>query len=65
MDKISCYIRKKDVGEWNMKKLLVGSLLTLAMLAGISFGSALVDQNQAVTNHNDVVQLASDLPFEY
>ncbi|MCM3736387.1 quorum-sensing peptide PapR [Bacillus cytotoxicus] len=48
-----------------MKKILVGSLLTLAMLAGISFGSTLVDQNQAVTNHNDVVQLASDLPFEH
>ncbi|MEI4801073.1 quorum-sensing peptide PapR [Bacillus sp. NPDC077411] len=48
-----------------MKKLLVGSLLTLAMLAGISFGTAVVDQNQAVTNHNEVVQLASDLPFEY
>ena len=53
------------MGEWNMKKLLVGSLLTLAMLAGISFGGALVDQNQAVTNHSDVVQLASDLPYEH
>lgn len=65
MDKISCYIKRKIWREWNMKKLLVGSLLTLAMLAGISFGTAVVDQNQAVTNHNEVVQLASDLPFEY
>lgn len=48
-----------------MKKILVGSLLTLAMLAGISFGGTLVEQNQAVTNHSDVVQLASDLPYEH
>ncbi|MEH6889519.1 quorum-sensing peptide PapR [Bacillus sp. JJ864] len=48
-----------------MKKVLVGSLLTLAMLASISFGSTLVEQNQAVTNHSDVVQLASDLPYEH
>lgn len=65
MDNISCYIKIKRYGDGIMKKIIVGSLLTLAMLAGISFGDALVDQNQAVTNHGEVVQLASDLPFEH
>ncbi|MDM5190977.1 quorum-sensing peptide PapR [Bacillus sp. DX4.1] len=48
-----------------MKKLLIGSLLTLAMVAGISFSDVVLDRNHAVTDHNEVVQLASDLPFEY
>ncbi|MGH1054958.1 quorum-sensing peptide PapR [Bacillus paranthracis] len=48
-----------------MKKLLIGSLLTLAMAWGISLGDTALEKNQ-VTSHNDQeVQLASDVPFEY
>ncbi|MCX2827672.1 cell-cell signaling protein PapR [Bacillus pseudomycoides] len=48
-----------------MKKLLIGSMLTLAMICGISFGDKLVEKSHAVTHNDQEVQLASDLPFEY
>ncbi|HDX9614651.1 TPA: quorum-sensing peptide PapR [Bacillus toyonensis] len=48
-----------------MRKLLIGSLLTVAMLACISFGDTSVDQSQVAANHNEVEQLIPELPFEY
>ncbi|MDH2892959.1 quorum-sensing peptide PapR [Bacillus cytotoxicus] len=46
----------------NMKKFLACSLVAVAMLAGVAFG---VGQDQALTNQQEEVQLASDLPFEH
>ncbi|MCI0765287.1 quorum-sensing peptide PapR [Bacillus sp. TL12] len=48
-----------------MKKLLIGSMLTLAMMWGISLGDKLVDESYGVIHNDQEVQLASDLPFEY
>ncbi|KEK25526.1 quorum-sensing peptide PapR [Bacillus gaemokensis] len=48
-----------------MKKLLIGSVLTLAMVWGISLGDTFVEKSQVITDNNQEVQLASDLPFEY
>ncbi|CAI8858490.1 MULTISPECIES: quorum-sensing peptide PapR [Bacillus] len=48
-----------------MKKLLIGSMLTLAMVWGISFGDKLVEESHTITHNDQEVQLASDLPFEY
>ncbi len=46
----------------NMKKFLACSLVAVTMLAGVVFG---VSQEQALTNQQEQVQLASDLPFEH
>lgn len=46
----------------NMKKFLACSLVVVTMLAGVVFG---VSQEQAQTNQQEQVQLASDLPFEH
>lgn len=48
-----------------MKKLLIGSLLTLAMAWGISAGGTALEKNHVISDNNQEVQLASDLPFEY
>jgi hypothetical protein len=48
-----------------MKKLLIGSLLTLAMAWGISLGDTSLEKSQVISHNNQEVQLASDLPFEY
>ncbi|PEB52363.1 cell-cell signaling protein PapR [Bacillus pseudomycoides] len=48
-----------------MKKLLIGSLLTLAMAWGISAGGTALEKNHVIPANNQEVQLASDLPFEY
>ncbi|CAI8716670.1 MULTISPECIES: quorum-sensing peptide PapR [Bacillus] len=45
-----------------MKKFLACGLMVMAMLAGITFG---VSQDHALTNQQEQVQLASDLPFEH
>ncbi|MGE7882641.1 quorum-sensing peptide PapR [Bacillus sp. NPDC094077] len=45
-----------------MKKFLACSLVAVAMLAGVVFG---VSQEQALTNQQEQVQLASDIPFEH
>lgn len=45
-----------------MKKFLACSLMAIAMLAGVAFG---VSQDHALTNQQEQVQLASDLPFEH
>jgi len=48
-----------------MKKLLIGSLLTLAMAWGISLGDTALEKSQ-LTSHNDQeVQLAGEVPFEF
>ncbi|WP_088293220.1 quorum-sensing peptide PapR [Bacillus mycoides] len=48
-----------------MKKLLIGSLLTLAMAWGISLADTSLEKSQVISHNNQEVQLASDLPFEY
>ncbi|MDA1756643.1 quorum-sensing peptide PapR [Bacillus cereus] len=48
-----------------MKKLLIGSLLTLAMAWGISLGDTVFEKNQVISHNDQEVQLASDVPFEY
>jgi len=45
-----------------MKKILACGLMAMAMLAGIAFG---VSQDHALTNQQEQVQLASDMPFEH
>ncbi|MGE1129657.1 PapR family protein [Bacillus wiedmannii] len=45
-----------------MKKFLVYSLVAVTMLAGIAFGGS---QEQVLTNQQDQVQLAGDIPFEH
>ncbi|MCM3328256.1 quorum-sensing peptide PapR [Bacillus cereus] len=48
-----------------MKKLLIGSLLTLAMAWGISLGDTALEKNHIISHNDQEVQLAKDLPFEY
>ncbi len=48
-----------------MKKLLIGSLLTLAMAWGISLGDTALEKSHIITHNYREVQLAKDLPFEY
>ncbi|EJS78762.1 MULTISPECIES: quorum-sensing peptide PapR [Bacillus cereus group] len=48
-----------------MKKLLIGSLLTLAMAWGISLTDTALEKNQVISHNDQEVQLASDMPFEY
>ncbi|EJS75704.1 cell-cell signaling protein PapR [Bacillus cereus] len=48
-----------------MKKLLIGSLLTLAMAWGISLTDTVLEKNQVISHNDQEVQLASDMPFEY
>ena len=48
-----------------MKKLLIGSLLTLAMAWGISLGDTVLDKNQIISHNDQEVQLANEVPFEF
>ncbi|KZD32685.1 quorum-sensing peptide PapR [Bacillus mycoides] len=48
-----------------MKKLLIGSLLTLAMAWGISLGDTALEKSQVISYNDQEVQVASDLPFEH
>ncbi|HEF7294663.1 TPA: quorum-sensing peptide PapR [Bacillus cereus] len=48
-----------------MKKLLIGSLLTLAMAWGISLGDTALEKSHIISHNDQEVQLAKDLPFEY
>ncbi|AYF09271.1 MULTISPECIES: quorum-sensing peptide PapR [Bacillus] len=48
-----------------MKKLLIGSLLTLAIAWGISLGDTALEKSQVISHNDQEVQLAGDLPFEY
>ncbi|EEL85173.1 cell-cell signaling protein PapR [Bacillus cereus] len=48
-----------------MKKLLIGSLLTLAMAWGISLGDTVLEKNQVISYNDQEIQVASDVPFEY
>jgi hypothetical protein len=48
-----------------MKKLLIGSLLTLAMAWGISLGDTDLEKSQVISHNDQEIQLASDVPFEY
>ncbi|PGM98514.1 quorum-sensing peptide PapR [Bacillus cereus] len=48
-----------------MKKLLIGSLLTLAMAWGISLGDTALEKNQIISHNNQEVQLAGEVPYEY
>ncbi|MEK4575376.1 quorum-sensing peptide PapR [Bacillus sp. FSL E2-8868] len=48
-----------------MKKLLIGSLLTLAMAWGISLADIALEKSQVISHNDQEVQLASDMPFEY
>ncbi|ACK96940.1 quorum-sensing peptide PapR [Bacillus thuringiensis] len=48
-----------------MKKLLIGSLLTLAMAWGISLGDTTLEKSQIISHNDQEVQVAADLPFEF
>ncbi len=48
-----------------MKKLLIGSLLTLAMAWGISLGDTALEKNQIISHNNQEVQLANEVPFGF
>lgn len=48
-----------------MKKLLIGSLLTLAIAWGISLGDTALEKSHIISHNDQEVQLAKDLPFEY
>ncbi|AZJ23414.1 cell-cell signaling protein PapR [Bacillus wiedmannii] len=48
-----------------MKKLLIGSLLTLAMAWGISLGDTALEKSQIISHNNQEVQLAGEVPYEY
>ena len=48
-----------------MKKLLIGSYVTLAMAWGISLGDTALEKSQVISHNDPEVQLASDIPFEY
>lgn len=48
-----------------MKKLLIGSLLTLAMTWGISLADTALEKSQVISHDGQEVQLASDMPFEF
>lgn len=48
-----------------MKKLLIGSLLTLAMAWGISLGDTALEKNQIISHNNQEIQLANEVPFEF
>ncbi|MBE5106798.1 quorum-sensing peptide PapR [Bacillus thuringiensis] len=48
-----------------MKKLLIGSLLTLAMAWGISLGDTALEKSQIISHNDQEVQLAGEVPYEY
>ncbi|HDR6313619.1 cell-cell signaling protein PapR [Bacillus cereus] len=48
-----------------MKKLLIGSLLTLAMAWGISLGDTALEKSQIISHNDQEVQLAGEVPFEF
>ncbi|EJR69041.1 quorum-sensing peptide PapR [Bacillus toyonensis] len=48
-----------------MKKLLIGSLLTLAMAWGISLGDIALEKSQIISYNDQEVQLAQEVPYEY
>jgi regulatory peptide PapR len=48
-----------------MKKLLIGSLLTLAMTWGISLEDTALEKSQIISHNNQEVQLAAEVPYEY
>lgn len=48
-----------------MKKLLIGSLLTLAMAWGISLGDTALEKSQIISHSDQEVQLAGEIPYEY
>ncbi|HDR7781145.1 MULTISPECIES: quorum-sensing peptide PapR [Bacillus] len=48
-----------------MKKLLIGSLLTLAMAWGISLGDTALEKSQIISHNNQEIQLAGEIPYEY
>ena len=48
-----------------MKKLLIGSLLTLAMAWGMSLTDTALEKSQVISHNDQEVQLASDMPYEY
>ena len=48
-----------------MKKLLIGSILTLAMAWGISLGDTALEKSQIISHNDQEVQLAKEVPYEY
>ena len=48
-----------------MKKLLIGSILTLAMAWGISLGDTALEKSQIISQSDREVQLAGEIPYEY
>ncbi|WHY29151.1 quorum-sensing peptide PapR [Bacillus wiedmannii] len=48
-----------------MKKLLIGSILTLAMAWGISLGDTALEKSQIISHSDQEVQLAAEVPYEY
>lgn len=48
-----------------MKKLLIGSILTLAMAWGISLGDTALEKSQIISHSDQEVQLAGEIPYEY
>ena len=48
-----------------MKKLLIGSLLTLSMAWCISLGDTALEKSQIISHNDQEVQLAGEVPFEY
>ena len=58
-------IFKEKMWVMEYEKLLIGSLLTLAMAWGISLGDTALEKNQVISHNDQEVQLASDVPFEY
>ena len=58
-------ILKEKMWVMEYEKLLIGSLLTLAMAWGISLTDTALEKSQVISHNDQEVQLASDLPFEY
>ena len=48
-----------------MKKLIIVSLLTLAMAWGISLGDIALEKSQIISHNDQEVQLAQEVPYEY
>lgn len=66
MDYAQFEAEKTDIAASNdYYKLLIGSLLTLAMAWGISLGDTALEKSHIISHNDQEVQLAKDLPFEY
>ena len=58
-------IFKEKMRVMEYEKLLIGSLLTLAMAWGISLGDTALEKNQIISHNNQEIQLANEVPFEF